>query len=88
MVFHFSHLRRKEKEKRVKKIHRHFAYASKERLLQLVKNGGCNDCKFLALIETVFVMHVNSVCSTKILRSFLLWHYPKLIDLINFSRWI
>ena len=39
-----------EKSKKALKLHRQFAHASKERLLRLLKNGGCNDNEFMQAI--------------------------------------
>ena len=40
-----------EKMNKAKKLHRQFAHASKERLIRLLKTGGCNDRDFIQAIE-------------------------------------
>ena len=40
-----------EKMNKAKKLHRQFAHASKERLVRLMKTGGCNDKEFIKAIE-------------------------------------
>ena len=39
-----------EKMSKAKKLHRQFAHASKERLIRLMKTGGCNDKEFIKAI--------------------------------------
>jgi len=56
VVLHLEHLQqlsKEEKEIKAKKIHRQFAHASKERLVRLLKNGGCKDKEFIQIIERV-----------------------------------
>ena len=40
-----------EKARKAQKLHHQFAHASKERLLQLLRNGGCYDKEFLQEVE-------------------------------------
>ena len=49
---HFKKLSTKEKQTKAMKIHRQFAHATKEPLIRLIKNGGCNDREFLDLVKT------------------------------------
>ena len=54
IVLHLDRLRDStstEKANKAKKLHRQFAHASKERLIQLLKTGGCDDKEFLQAIE-------------------------------------
>ena len=54
VVFHLENLTKytkPEKFKKAMKLHRQFAHASKERLIRLLKNGGCSDKEFLNAIE-------------------------------------
>ena len=53
VVFHFENLKsysKSEKRNKAVKLHRQFAHASKERLIRLLKNGGCDDTEFLNII--------------------------------------
>ena len=50
---HFSDLPKKEKIVKAKKIHRQFAHATKEPLIRLHKNGGCDDKEFFKMVEDV-----------------------------------
>ena len=45
-----SGIPRSEKLKKALKIHRQFSHASKEKLVKLLKNGGCEDAEFLECI--------------------------------------
>ena len=54
VVFHMDNLAELtsgEKMEKAKKLHRQFAHASKERLIRLLKSGGCKDKDFLKQIE-------------------------------------
>ena len=54
VVFHLQTLAestKAEKARKAQKLHRQFVHASKERLLQLLRNGGCYDKEFLQEIE-------------------------------------
>ena len=50
---HFKDLPHKEKASKAKKIHRQFAHATKDSLIRLLKNGGCNDKQFFDIIKDV-----------------------------------
>ena len=53
VVFHLENLKsysKSEKRNKALKLHRQFAHASKERLIRLLKNGGCDDTEFLNII--------------------------------------
>ena len=55
VVLHMEELQtrtRSEKERKANKLHRQFAHASKERLLKLLKDGGCTDKEFIKAVET------------------------------------
>ena len=54
VVFHLENLASstlQEKQRKAVKLHRQFAHASKERLLKLLRNGGCEDKEFLKAVE-------------------------------------
>ena len=54
MVFHLEHLSKyslKQKKEKALKLHRQFAHASKERLIKLLKAGGCEDTEFVRAVE-------------------------------------
>ena len=54
IIFHLENLTdytRADKLKKAMKLHRQFAHASKERLIRLLKNGGCSDKEFIDAIE-------------------------------------
>jgi hypothetical protein len=54
MVFHLEHLSEyslKQKKEKALKLHRQFAHASKERLIKLLKAGGCEDTEFVRAVE-------------------------------------
>ena len=54
IVLHFENLAgttRQEKKKKAKKLHRQFAHASKERLTELLKLGGCDDQEFIQAVK-------------------------------------
>ena len=54
IVFHLetlSEVTKAEKARKAKKLHRQFAHATKERLIKLLKNGGCEDKEFLQEVE-------------------------------------
>ena len=56
VVLHMENLpkyTRDEKKKKAEKLHRQFAHASKERLLKLLRDGGCDDKEFLAVVKEV-----------------------------------
>ena len=56
VVFHLEHLKNlpmNEKRMKAKKIHRQFAHATKEPLLKLLRNGGCDDKEFLDVVKDV-----------------------------------
>ena len=42
-----------EKKKKALKLHRQFAHSSKERLLKLLRDGGCKDKEFMKAVEDV-----------------------------------
>ena len=46
-----SNASKEEKKKKAKKLHRQFAHAPKERLIRLLKDGGCDDEEMLSQIE-------------------------------------
>jgi hypothetical protein len=54
IVLHLDRIREStsaEKANKAKKLHRQFAHASKERLIWLLKTGGCDDQEFLQAVE-------------------------------------
>ena len=54
IVLHMENLEtytKSEKRQKALKLHRQFAHASKERLLRLLKNGGCTDLEFMKAVE-------------------------------------
>ena len=56
IVLHMENLpgfSKQEKMEKAKKLHRQFAHASKERLLKLLRDGGCEDKEFLAIVKNV-----------------------------------
>ena len=55
-ILHIQHLSTydfKEKKRKAEKLHRQFAHASRERLLSLLKDAGCEDREFIKLVEEV-----------------------------------
>ena len=55
IVLHMENLpdySKQEKMKKAEKLHRQFAHASKEKLLKLLKDGGCKDKEFMKIVET------------------------------------
>ena len=53
-VLHVQHLATydiKEKQRKAEKLHRQFAHASKDRLLRLLKDSGCQDKEFMKAVE-------------------------------------
>ena len=56
VVFHIGDIAKyskKEKRNKAKKLHRQFAHVSKEKLIDLLQDSGCDDKEFLYLIEKV-----------------------------------
>ena len=54
VIFHLETLAestKAEKARKAQKLHHQFVHASKERLLQLLRNGGCYDKEFLQEVE-------------------------------------
>jgi len=50
-IEHLPKDNREEKKKKAVKLHRQFAHASKEKLIKLLKDGGCDDPDFLAEVK-------------------------------------
>ena len=56
VILHLEHLKDlpyEEKASKAKKIHRQFAHATKDSLIRLLENGGCNDKEFFDVIKDV-----------------------------------
>ena len=54
VVLHLEHLVEctlKQKKEKAIKLHRQFAHASKERLVKLLKSGGCDDSELFKAVE-------------------------------------
>ena len=55
IVLHMENLpgfSKQEKMEKAKKLHRQFAHASKEKLVKLLRDGGCKDKEFMKMVET------------------------------------